>query len=327
MLETLTRPAEYGPGNPLPLQGLKPESYKTKEYCLGEKLRAEGKASVADAAFIQVMGMRAGEGQQIASISRDLPWDGQTRIEAFGEALAAEIAQMPVRPEWFGPYQFTVYIEGDLNPEEVVNRLVYSPTKVYAQYMGNLSPEAEQSEYAYEDSFLIGPDSKGKRFTGIHDGILNGQTRALQSGKGFVWGYQKTENDEMQAIDLGYGSQTITELTETDEMDQDMKDSLLATQGFFRGVSNHGRWIIRFTFDPTRTCCLNASAVSEANFHKGPNFESSAAEIRLNNENLFNDLLNPSLLKSEKDEEGVCSKCNMSKNGSSEGGKCTCKES
>lgn len=316
-VETLLEPVTYGPGNPLPLRGLSEDSYKTSVYCAGEALRKSGQTNIKDAAFINVMGMEAGEGHEIASISRDLFWDGETRIEAFGETLAQEIAGMPVKAEWFGPYQLTVYIEGYLDPEEIVRKLVYSPTRVYKEHMNNLLPDAQKDVEVFEHDFLTGPHAKGKRFVDIFNGYISGQRRAFQigEGRGFVWGYKKTKTDEMEAINLDNTGQTITELTLSDEMDQDMKGSLLATQEFFKGVSQQRRWVIRFTFDPTRTCCLNATAAQsyKSIFDSKSGIQSTGIKLS-------------SFFEVDFIATDACSNCGKSKNASSEGERCSCKE-
>lgn len=253
--------ATYSAGNPLPLTELEDGDYKTPSYLKGQKLHRSGKAPVKDAAFIQIMGLEAGA-RTVASISRDLVWDGQTPIEKFEEALAEELVGKPIEPMWFGPYQFTVYVEGDLDPEELVRKLVYSPPKVYASHMPSLLSDAQEDVPIYEHDFLRASYAKGRKFVDIFYGRASGQETALQmgQGRGFVWSYKKTDTDELAGKDLDGEDQTITELVNTDLTDQDMRESLLETQDLFKGVKGSRRWVIRFTFDPTRTCCLYATA-------------------------------------------------------------------
>lgn len=258
----------YGVDNPLELRNLPDHMFQTEEYRRGKKLYESGLAPIEDAAFIQVMGLKAGTDNEVASMSRDVVWDGKTPIEEFGETLALRIAGnaegREVRLEWFGPYEFTLYID-DLNnhmtPRELVNRFVYAPRSVYAEYMANLLPDAIRDESIYEDNFISGENDKGSRFVNIYEKRISGQKKAFQKqdGRGFVWGYRQTENDELSGINFKGEDQTMTQLANNEYTTADMKDGLLATQEYFKGEKGHNRWVIRFTFDPTRTCCIYAT--------------------------------------------------------------------
>lgn len=343
---SLKRPQEsYGVGNPVPLVDLSPDTYQTTTYLKGQDLYKRGQTPITDAAFIQIMGLKGGtrlvDGKEVpyevATISRDLVWDGETPIEAFGEALASELAGRQLKPEWFGPYQFTAYIEGDLDLNQLVQKFVYSPPKIYAQHMPNLLAEAEKDVKHFEQDILTADYAKGLRFINIFRGKSSGQQTAFQEGegRGFAWGYIKTDTDELAAINLDGGGQTITELANSEWAMMNgghMRESLLETQEFFKGVKGHQRWVIRFTFDPTRNCCIYATAAQSSLFlNEGSGFSTSFSEFKINKPGITDDGILQSdltayILREKQKQERVCSSCKKEKGSSDKDKQCSCNQ-
>jgi len=344
--DSLKRPSElYGVGNPIPLIDLNPDTYKTAVYLQGENLYKRGQTPITDAAFIQIMGLEAEtrvvDGQEVpyevATISRDLVWDGQTPIERFGETMACELVGIPVKPKWFGPYQFTAYIEGDLDPWQLVQKLVYSPPEVYAEHMPNLLPEAVADIKYFEHDILTADYAKGLRFLNIFHGRTSGQQTAFQEGegRGFAWGYTKTDTDELAAINLDGSGQTITELANSEWAMMNgghMRESLLETQEFFKGIKGHQRWVIRFTFDPTRNCCIYASAAQSAMtvYGESNDYMISFSETGLNQIEVTEYRISghaglvAHILKQE--QKAICSNCKKEKTSSAKNKKCHCNQ-
>lgn len=301
--------ATYGIGNPLPLCELGPDDYKTGAYLRGQELHKAGKGPIKDGAFVQIMGLDAG-GKEVAFLSRDLVWDGESPIERFGEALVGEILGRPIEASWYGPHQFTVSLEGDLDPEEIATRLVTVPPKVYAKHMRKLLGAALIDQEIYERDFLTGPDAKVKKFVDILYGRTSGQVRAFQPGdgtRGFVAGYEQTPEDDLSAINLDGNRQTMTDLTHTELMDQDMMRSLLDTKKFFQGVKGVVRIQARFSFDISRLCCVYATiAQSEANLVQNDEFMKKTENIRTNSLKISG--LDSSVPVIYKQKE-ICSSC------------------
>lgn len=340
VLELERAQVTYGIGNPLELRELPDGAYKTDEYMRGRDLFHAGKTPIVDAAFIQIMGLEGGirevEGKkvpyEVANLSRDLVWDGETPIEEFGVALVAELAGMPIEAHFSG-HQFDVYIDdidGSLTPEQLVGRLIYSPTKIYEKHMAHLLPDAQRDVINFERDFLTAPYAKGHKFMDIFEGKASGQIRAFQegTGRGFVWGYRKTEEDELSGIDMNGKPQTVTELANSDQTDEDMRDSLLKDQEFFKGIEKHRRWIIRFTFDETRTCCIYATAAqSSTKLYSSADLEEINKDVSYFKSTglpiLFSGFSGIYLPSSHK-ESKVCSSCKKEKSSSDEAKKCSC---
>jgi len=316
--ETSYQIYEYGPGNPLPQIGLEnrgSNATRTPQYLEGKKIHGEGRAPIQEGGFIQIMALDAGEDHEVANLSRDFRWDGETDITEFSTALArAVLGQEDLEPQWYGNLQFTMYFEGDLDPEELVRRMVYSPRKLIEKYMPHLAEEAEADERIYEEIFL-GENSKGQKFLDIYSGKISGQFSAYQkgSGRGFVWGGKEIESRKLQSISPIGVPQTHTDLAIDEYTEPAMRDNLLDDEQKFTGVSKKRRWAFKFTVDTTRPCCLFATASqSEALFNKTADFDNASKILQKETKNLFPNLFietpKCSNCKQIKDENHVCQK-------------------
>lgn len=325
----------YGPGNPLRCAPLPEGAYKSEIYQRGQELHAKGLGPVADAAFVQIKGLKGGtrlvNGQEVsyevACLSRDLVWDAQTPIEEFAESLTAKIAGGAIEGRWYGPYQFRAYIEADLDPEELATRMVTAPVEAYAEHMPGLLEAAKRDQKIFEEDFLRSPGAKGRKFVDIYHGRTTGQIRAVEPGsgtRGFVWGYEKTAEDKFSAINVDGESQELDDLTNTDLMDDDMREGLQEGQADFKGVKGSARYEINVFFDPSRFCCVAATAAQSDNeviiarntkvIRKGggsrsKSFKSSKSETIISN-------------KAE-----ICSSCKKGKGSFGEGEQCSCNTS
>ncbi len=286
----------YGPGNPLPLVDLEERGSdvtKTPQYIHGRELFKSGQTPVKDAGFLQIMALDAGEDNEVACISRDIRWDSETDIREFGTALARAIVGQNLDPTWYGNLQFTMYFEGDLDPEELVKRMVYSPQKLYEQYMPHLLDEAIEDEKIYEETFL-GEGSKGQKFVDIFNGTESGQISAYQeqSGRGFVWGYREVEDRILEGISPTKEKSTVRKMALDEHTEPAMRDNLLDDEKRFTGVKKVRRWAVKFTVDVTRPCCLYATASqSEVLFNKTDQFRSGSKVLQSETDKLFSDLV------------------------------------
>jgi len=290
----------------------------------------EEEAKAHQFSFLQIAGVRGGEGRRkIANASGGLTWDRVTSMEEAAQKLLLGVGgQDIVKTARYG-YKFVAFIETRATPEEFYDRFINTPTEVWNEHLPENIADVQRRiqnrrrmDSETRDWFL-------DTANGLNDDKPL-KTAFERNGKTlFGWDTYVSGDDMWETNDPDSMPYSIKRLAESEDTDRNTSLMLWEVMEFLEGNEENidmNRFWVQFNFGPDAACC-NASSVSQANFHKGPNFESSAAEIRLNNESLFQDLLNPSLIKSEKNEEGVCSKCNMLKNGSSEGGKCNCKES
>lgn len=325
MIETLIQIPRYGPGNPYELCRLGENDFQNPVYKRGVALIDSGKTSVTDAVFIQMWGM-APEGTEVACLSRDIRWDGETEIEGYGEALIKQITGLPVEGKWYGD-EYVVLMEGELDPEQLVNNLIYSPAKVYREFLENipLADAVEADEPEFERDFLYADYAKGDRFIDIMRKARTGQISAVQQrqGRGFVWGYERNAQGRLRAVKPGAEGTSEEDKQDLDAIaagtnDPKMTENLLDIQDhFIKSSPKQTRWAFKFTLHKTRFCCIVATAAQsvsfgEANFFTTDEFVFNSQELRLNQLEIFGYDIGvvPFLHKKEQEKnKNICSRC------------------
>lgn len=265
----------------------------TEAYLKGQRIAADfsispdQKATSEEAircvnGFVSLSGVHAGEVGDVANISFGLPW--HENGESF-TPIAERIASLMsggYELEWIGDRQVDVYIEADLNPNELLKRLVEAPIEAYKNqpYLSEAMTEAQNLRRGN----ILGQIGKGQIFRDIFYGRRHGLIRAYQpaddtsieddseTGRmSFVWN-NETVGDELVGLALNNKRQTLTELAASPVVTPEMSEGILRRQKLLTGVKGRNRFLISVYFDPSVVCCRSATNAqySEANYFKTP---------------------------------------------------------
>ena len=237
--------------------------------------------------------------------------DDSNRIASFSFGLAAreEHAEDIFRAiidgtnhtyRWFGNDQLTAFIEDDIDPMELVRRMIVAPIPFYEQ-MDGLKAQADAQRIRADQ--ILKPGGKGRLIEEIFNDRLEDSIRAYNPNSKdsfFIWD-AVVRGDQVWALDMDNQPESMTTLALDSRVKLTMRDNLLAVQKFFAGKFKGRRFVIKMNFDETVGPCCGAATnaqMSETNFHKTFEFETSI---------LFSDLL--------VRETTQCSKCKKSKAG------------
>lgn len=286
-------------------------------------------------AFFQLSGLHADEIRDVANLSYGLPWESGRYFGGMAQAIADRFTEyIPGRIEWIGDDQLFIFIDEDIDPRELFERFIDAPYEVYNR-LPNYRKAFGIVQGMRREDILDPIRGKGETFEDIFYGRVGELIPAfIPDGRlSMVWNYKK-EGDELIGLSLHNRPQKLSEIANHKVADEDMEAGLLKRQEYFQGMSSKHRFLISIHFDPSVVCCrfsTNAQ-LGVANFYKTDEFISGASEIRSNLLRLFgqDELISGWLLdlykQEKKNRNNICSKCNKSKNGSSEGGRCECKE-
>ena len=210
--------------------------------------------------FVQVYGLEGGigeqSGQQVACISNGLTWDRQRPMEQTAKDIVTSVAGRDALFVWFGPHKLVAFVKNEQDPSEILQRLVDAPRKPYERNFSNLSKAQSEIQDIRQREILDDPNGTGNSFKKIFDGTKNGLERAYQdNGKhAFVWGYVKSEKDELWGINLDNQPQSMTTLA-IESPDEETREMLLAIQNYFKGKDIQNRYVVEFDFSSTVSCC------------------------------------------------------------------------
>lgn len=249
--------------------------------------------------------------------------DDSNRIASFSFGLAAreEHAEDIFRAiidgtnntyRWFGNDQLTAFIEDDIDPMELVRRMIVAPIPFYEQ-MDGLKAQADVQRIREEQ--ILGQGSKGGLIEEIFYDRLGGSVRAYNPKNRdsfFIWD-AVVRGDQVWALDMDNQPESMTTLALDRRVKPTMRDNLLAVQKFFADKYKARRFVIKMNFDETVGPCCGAATnaqMSEANFHKTFEFESQSKIIQKETNILFSDLLFREMTQ--------CSKCKKAKAGDGE---------
>lgn len=243
--------------------------------------------------------------------------DDSNRIASFSFGLAAREAHAEDifraiingtnnTYRWFGNDQLTAFIEDDIDPMELVRRMIVAPIPFYEQ-MDGLKAQADVQRMREEQ--ILGQGSTGGLIEEIFYDRLEGSVRAYNPKNRdsfFIWDYV-VRGDQVWALDMDNQPESMTTLALDRRVKPTMRDNLLAVQKFFADNYKRRRFVIKMNFDETvEPCCGAATNVqmSQANYYKTPEFESTSKILQAETKNLF-----PNLFI----ETPKCSNCNQPK--------------
>ncbi len=207
---------------------------------------------------------------------------------------------------WFGNDQLTAFIEDDIDPMELVRRMIVAPIPFYEQ-MDGLKAQADVQSTRAEQ--ILKPGGKGRLIEEIFNDRLQGSIRAYNPKNEddfFIWDYV-VRGDQAWALDMDNQPESMTTLALDERVKLTMRDNLLAVQRFLAKTKGR-RFVIKMNFDETVGPCCGAATnaqMSHANFNKTSVFESSSSILQAETKNLF-----PSLFIAEATK---CSNCNQPK--------------
>lgn len=250
--------------------------------------------------------------------------DDSNRIASFSFGLAAreEHAEDIFRAiidgtnntyQWFGNDQITAFIEDDIDPMELVRRMIIAPIPFYEQ-MDRLKAQTDVQRIREEE--ILGQGSKGGLIEEIFYDRLEGSIRAYNPQNRdsfFIWDYV-VRGDQVWALDMDNQPESMTILALDRRVKPTMRDNLLAVQKFFADNYKGRRFVIKMNFDETVVCCINATnaQMSHTNYYKTSEFESTSEILQAETKNLF-----PNLFIGEAKnlfiETPNCSNCNQPK--------------
>ena len=237
--------------------------------------------------------------------------DDSNRIASFSFGLAAreEHAEDIFRAiidgtnntyRWFGNDQLTAFIEDDIDPMELVRRMIVAPIPFYEQ-MDGLKAQADAQRIRADQ--ILKPGGKGRLIEEIFNDRLEDSIRAYNPNSKdsfFIWD-AVVRGAQVWALDMDNQPESMTTLALDSRVKLTMRDNLLAVQKFFAGKFKGRRFVIKMNFDETVGPCCGAATnaqMSETNFHKTFEFETSI---------LFSDLLVREITQ--------CAKCKKTKAG------------
>lgn len=230
--------------------------------------------------------------------------DDSNRIASFSFGLAAREAHAEDifraiingtnnTCRWFGNDQLTAFIEDDIDPMELVRRMIVAPIPFYEQ-MDGLKAQADVQRMREEQ--ILGQGSTGELIEEIFYDRLEDSVRAYNPKNRdsfFIWDYV-VRGDQIWALDMDNQPESMTTLALDRRVKPTMRANLLAVQKFFADNYQGRRFVIKMNFDETVEPCCGAATnaqMSETNFHKTFEFESESKIIQKETNILFSDLL------------------------------------
>jgi len=279
--------------------------------------------------FIQILGRKGGEYDQIASYSFGLS-GGLDTIEDVIKNIDIGTGVVKTYKTDQIDDQINVFIEEEIEPEVMLARALLGPKAVYKSLTG-LRRQNEVQNGRYQN-LINNPSGKERFFVDIFNKKRDGLVRACQEGDGtaeFAWAYVN-RGGELWGINVDFQPQSMTSLVMDPRVSQAMRDNTLDTQKFLTETpEGKRRYVLKIYADPTTLlCCPNATSaqLGDHSVIETQAFNNDEALMINQNANILS-------AKSEwkkidegsaaREAEKYCSTCSQTKNSE---GKCGCNE-